>query len=352
MNYALKIISLLFFSFLIACTQKTEKPRQNEKNFELAKEVPIQEIKLKGEIAECYSEISSMAWHGDDLILMPQFPHKFSNENDGILWKININRIEAYLNGTDTTAITAGEIKFSAKGLDEFGKSKGSGYEGITFAGNKVYMTIEGVESSLTMGFLLKGEYKKEENIVIMDQNSVVSINSQTGICNFAEETILAVNENVLTIHEANGANLNKNPVVNEYNFTDGSLNKILFPNIEFKINDATMIDENNNFWVINYHYYGDTDIMELAEDKIGKKYGIGKTHSNSERLERLVELNYSKEKITITQNPSIQLELDKDPKVSRNWEGIVRYKDKGFLIVTDYYPGTIFAFVPYSKSD
>ena len=33
---------------------------------------------------------------------------------------------------------------------------------------------------------------------------------------------------------------------------------------------------------------------------------------------------------------------------VARNWEGIARLEGRGFLLVTDQFPDTILAFVPY----
>ena len=44
------------------------------------------------------------------------------------------------------------------------------------------------------------------------------------------------------------------------------------------------------------------------------------------------------------TDKSPIQLELGLLP---RNWEGIVRLDNRGFLLVTDQYPVTILAFVP-----
>jgi len=42
---------------------------------------------------------------------------------------------------------------------------------------------------------------------------------------------------------------------------------------------------------------------------------------------------------------PPIQLKLINDDN-SRNWEGIVRFGDEGFIIVTDKFPSTILGFV------
>ena len=46
---------------------------------------------------------------------------------------------------------------------------------------------------------------------------------------------------------------------------------------------------------------------------------------------------------IVLTETPPIQLELGPE---SRNWEGLVRLEDRGFLLMTDKFPGTILGFV------
>ena len=78
------------------------------------------------------------------------------------------------------------------------------------------------------------------------------------------------------------------------------------------------------------------------------EKYGQGPTHSLSERVERLVEFKINNNKIIQTNNPHIEIKLEGE-KISRNWEALARYENKGFLIATDKYPKpyTILAYIP-----
>jgi hypothetical protein len=63
--------------------------------------------------------------------------------------------------------------------------------------------------------------------------------------------------------------------------------------------------------------------------------------------VERLVELQFDASTgVSLTGLPPIQLQLE--PMETRNWEGLVLLDDRGFLIATDKYPGTLLAFVPY----
>ena len=75
-------------------------------------------------------------------------------------------------------------------------------------------------------------------------------------------------------------------------------------------------------------------------------EWGVGTSHAEFEQVERLVEMQLSDDAVTIVPAPPIQLELV-DAETSRNWEGIVRLDDRGFLLVTDKYPETVLGFVP-----
>ena len=59
----------------------------------------------------------------------------------------------------------------------------------------------------------------------------------------------------------------------------------------------------------------------------------------------RLLEFELTETGIELADRPPIQLELH--PLELRNWEGIVRLEDRGFLLVTDKFPETILGFVP-----
>ena len=61
------------------------------------------------------------------------------------------------------------------------------------------------------------------------------------------------------------------------------------------------------------------------------------------DHVERLVEYKIYKNKIERTESKPIQFVINKE---SRNWEGVVRFDKKGFIVVVDEYPRTILAFV------
>ena len=145
---------------------------------------------------------------------------------------------------------------------------------------------------------------------------------------------------------EANGRDLNPGPSVLQYDSHNSSFAELDFDNIEYRITDSTALDVDDKLWVLNvfmpieFWYYTNSD-------PISEHYGIGETHSINNHVERLLELKYNEGQITLSGEPPLYLELIDDTN-SRNWEAIVRLDERGFLAMTDTYPGTILGFIPF----
>ena len=121
-------------------------------------------------------------------------------------------------------------------------------------------------------------------------------------------------------------------------NFSTSKINSI---NIEYRITDATKIDSGGKFWCINYLWPGDE--MRLKPDEEFYLNEIQK-NKNFKQIERLIELELKDGKILLSDNEPINFELENN--MSRNWEGLVRYREDSFLIVTDKYPRMILGLV------
>ena len=50
---------------------------------------------------------------------------------------------------------------------------------------------------------------------------------------------------------------------------------------------------------------------MKPGKDFLVQNYGEGPTHSKSDRVERLVEYRINKNRIVLTDNPHVELELE-----------------------------------------
>ncbi len=75
------------------------------------------------------------------------------------------------------------------------------------------------------------------------------------------------------------------------------------------------------------------------------ERFGVGRSHRGRRTVERFVELEVTAAGIQCTDTAPLELELGRGP--GRNWEGIVRFQDRGFLVVTDKHPASMLAFVP-----
>ncbi|MBP6806289.1 MAG: hypothetical protein KA362_19410 [Chloroflexi bacterium] len=303
-------------------------------------EYPVTTIPLVGPLANADAEISGLAWYGDTLILLPQYP-TFAGKGS-FLYALPKSALLDYLDGRSPEPLTPQAIPFTAVGLAT--KIPGfQGYEAIAFAGDEVYLTVEADGRSGPMGYLVHGTIASDLSQITIDAATLVEISPQTARGNTSDETLLVNDDTVATLYEVNGAALNENPVAHLFTLDGVMTGAVPMAALEYRVTDATEVDGNGRFWVINYFYPGDTDLRPQT-DPLGEQFGLGATHQQHEQVERLVELQLGAEAITLTGAPPIQLQLPDDE--ARNWEGLVRLDDRGFLLATDKFPTTILGFV------
>lgn len=335
------LLSLLLFfgSLLLSCGQR--EPVNPTAALPSA-ETPITEIALAGALAEAKAELSGMAWYGDTLIFLPQYPF-FSGEGS-FLYALPKSDILAYLDGGATGPLTPQTIPFDAAGLSR--QIQGfEGYEAIAFAGETVFLTVEAQTPAGMRGYLVSGEMGQDGQGVLLETAVLPEILPQTNIDNMTDEALLVVGDNLLTFYEANGQTVNQSPMAHRFTLDLQEVESILFPALPFRVTDATEVDENGRFWVINYYYPGDKK-LQTDGDGMALPEAAGATHLLYEQVERLVELQLDGDALSLTDTPPLYLQLPDEN--ARNWEGIVRLDGRGFLLVTDKFPETMFAFVPW----
>ncbi|MBN1876819.1 MAG: hypothetical protein JXA33_21525 [Anaerolineae bacterium] len=300
-------------------------------------------IPLDGAIASKQAEVSGLAWYGDMLILLPQYPSRLSSEADGAVFALAKSDIDAFLNGSVSHPLAPTAVPLIAPGLRK--QIQGfEGYEAIAFAGERAFLTIEASPDKQMMGYLVAGSMQSDLSALHLDTDTLVEIQPQTKLSNFSDEALLIVDDELLTFYEANGVNVNPHPLAHRFDLQLNVISQIPFPSLEYRVTDATAIDEGGRFWVLNYFFSGDQDKLQPASDPFSQQFGKGPTHLQSESVERLVELQYIDGGISFTNTPPIQLVLLDEE--ARNWEGVVRLDHRGFLLITDTYPETILGFV------
>lgn len=317
---------------------------RNERTAEHA----VTEIALAEPLSESRAEIGAMDWYGDYLVMLPQYPNFYNEQSSGAAFALAKADILAYLSAPSIDPLDPIQISFDGVDLSEVIEGY-EGYESIVFAGNRVYVTIEAKTENGMTAYLVSGSIAPDLTALTLDASTLASIPSQSGVDNMSDETLLLAGESLVTIHESNGVAINPSPVAHHFDMHLTEIGLIPLSNIEYRLTDASRLDEADRFWVINYLYPGET-VLKSEVDPLFEKFGKGDTHNRYPGVERLVEFQYSENSISMTDSPVIQLEL-LGPESGRNWEGIVRLDDLGFLLVTDKYPRTILGFVPLSDS-
>lgn len=343
-----KIVCLILISLsLLSCGKNVPDTTKEEKNAKILPESEMQVIPLFGEASLREAEISGLAWYGDYLVLLPQYPYNYEHNGIGSVFILKKNEIEDYISGKSQNAITPEKIDFDAAGLEKF-NVKGGGYESINFSGDTVYVTLESGATS-TEAFIVRGMINPEKPAIKLDPKTLTKIKTPAGIPNLGDEAATVFRDTIYTFYEANGRNVNPHPAAYMFDKDLKFLGTKPFPSMEYRLTDATAADSSGKFCVINYFYPGDASDLDPAADSLVVKFGAGESQMNSPAVERLVEFQIKDDKIIKTETPPVQIKLAKN-KDGRNWEGIVRFGERGFLLITDTFPQTIFAFVPMQE--
>jgi hypothetical protein len=310
------------------------------------REAPVQAIPLAGSPSLPQAEISGMAWYGDLLIILPQYPEDYiSTQGTASLFAIPKKEILNYLEGRiqeplETTRISIFNSQVAAQipGYE--------GFEAIAVDGEQVYLTIEANYRGAMQGYLIQGNFLSEENSITLNQDTLIEIPTPAQIFNAAYETLIPVDDQVLAMFEANGEVLNPDALAFAIGGQSLDITPLEPPKIEYRLTDATAIDPDGNFWVMNvfvpieFWYY-------TISDPIADQFGLGSTHVINNHVERLLELKYNGGQISLSGEPPVYIELIDDAN-SRNWEAVVRLEDLGFLAMTDTYPETMLGFIPF----
>ncbi|HJL15782.1 MAG TPA: hypothetical protein RMH99_09005 [Sandaracinaceae bacterium LLY-WYZ-13_1] len=307
-------------------------------------EVAVHPIPLSGGPESGEAEISGLTWFGDHLVLLPQYPELFPLEGRGALFSIRRGELEAYLDGERTDPVTASVVPLSAPGLaDAFPGF--DGFEAIAFAGDRVFVTVETRrDDAETVGWLVGGRVEGDLASVVLDPAHRARLPAQNELPNTAYEALVVHGDRLLVLYETNGE-VNPRPQVLVFDHALSPLGALRIDPLEYRLTDATAVDEEGHFWVSNYHWPGapwQPGVCSLTE-----RYGEGESHQRCRTVERLVELRVTDDFVGPTRHPPILLELVDDAH-ARNWEGVVRLGDRGFLVMTDEHPESMLAFVPF----
>jgi hypothetical protein len=305
-----------------------------------APEQAVTLLPLSGPLRSENAELSGLAWYGDHLVMLPQYP---GWEHDGAICLYTVSKADilARLDHTASGPLEPRCIVFDSGGLEKRTASF-EGYEAIGFAGDQAYLTVE-THQRTGKGLLVTGRIAPDLSVLKLEPSPQVSLPLPAEVSNAGFETLVVSEDRVLALYEANGARANPAPAAESLDRSLAQARKLTLPAIEYRTTDATSLDSAGRFWVMNYNFPATQHHFKPAPDPLMARYGTGPTHAQKSQVERLIELQVKPEGIALTDRPPIQLQLVEAP---RNWEGLVRLDDRGFLLVTDKFPGTLLGFV------
>ena len=242
------------------------------------------------------------------MLVLPQYPSRFNPDTSKIFF-IEKSEINNFIDGKSQGPINYGFFSIDISGIEKF-FSLGSGFESLTVNNNYIFLTIEYMEKGSTRSILIKGEIDSLENRIILDKSSITEINHKLSLYNISDESILYFDDKIIPIFEVYGYNINSHPKVPVFSTGFDLISEWKFPTVEYRITDATSVDDSGRFWAINYFYPGDNDKLNPAKDNLFEKYGIGESHKNYDPVERIVEFQIVNNKIIISQNPPLYIKL------------------------------------------
>ena len=306
----------------------------------IGKEVKPIQLNLSGPAGHKTLEMSGLTWAGETLLLMPQYPNNTKPLVYGIDKSIIKDRIK-----NPRVPIEPKEYSIQLNNLLD--RVPGfQGFEAVCYVRGELYFLIEAEVNSLMSSYLVKGTFDETEKKITIDDYHLTKIEPPVDIHNMAFESLLYTRKTLWALFEANGANANSSPKVYTFSLNLRSKKQVSFPNVEYRITDFTTVDKYGRFWAINYFWPGHRKHINPENDIYAHEFGKGKTHQKYDHVERLLEFQISDNVVVPTGARPIEIVLEENNP--RNWEGLVKLDELGFLIISDEHPKTIFAFIPY----
>lgn len=335
---------LLVILLLAGCRSSDSTGAPSTASAKTVPEVAPRPLPLASPLDRPAIEISGLAWHGDTLVVLPQYPSRNAGTDAHRLYGLSRSALREAVADSPAAALDPIPIPLNAPSLGE----RATAYEGceaIAFDDRWVYFLLEGkAEEKGMRGHLLRGRVAPNLRRVRVRETEEKRLPQQARLPNMSYESLALRGDTVTAIFEANGARVNASPRAYQFAPTLRALGGVPFPTLEYRVTDATALDEKGRFWVLNYFYPGDRDILRPAPDYLALRHGQGATHRAAAPVERLVQYRYTDQGIHRTDRAPIWFELGEG--TGRNWEGLVRFDD-GFLVATDRFPRTILAYLP-----
>jgi len=183
-------------------------------------EQSVRRIQLTGPLTAPDAEISGLTWFADELILLPQYPDRFPAGDDdattGSVFTLRRQELLDYL--ADETAGPLEPHPLAVRAIEESTRfDRFEGYEAITCQGDRVFLTVETRNDTTMLGYLVAGSIVADSRapggrLLTIDTEQRMPIHCQAPLRNYTDETVLVLEDRLVTLYEANGKNVNPDP--------------------------------------------------------------------------------------------------------------------------------------------
>lgn len=331
---------LVLITATVATVAAASEPA-NEYAYPVAKEYAPQIFAVAGPMNQRDAEISAMAWCDGKLLVVPQYPD-FYDRQTPVLFSLSPEQISAAIELDEV-------IEPELIAIENYTKlARVSSYEGIEALvcnDNDLYLAAE-INSFGRRDSTVIARARWRDNTVEITHVGK-PIPSLAPISNHTNETLVLVEDGLLSIHELNSRhNQGQAPRANWLDLNGQAQSLVPMAQVLYRITDATALDGHGRFWVTNYLYRKEKH-LNPGPDGLWARFGRSDSQAMGLDIERVVELQWRDGEVTLSGRAPINIALD-TRLGGRNWEAVARWQDRGLLLATDEYPATLLAFLPF----
>lgn len=345
---ALRTLGLLAVVLIVVCVVVSDRYLLGPQLREAVGQVVPVELQLIGPLASPSAEVSGLAWYGDTLVLLPQYPDQMPCPHEACLFSLPRDAIERAIDAPSATELSPMPVELRLSGavdVDGF-----EGFEAVAFVGQRVFLLAESETASASCGHLFIGEVEGDLERIHVDAHGSTLV-PPTHLPNLAYEALVPLGDDiVLVLLEVNAAP--NEPVALMVQLDpDGrqTVSEVEMPALEYRLTDATAVDDEGRFHVLNV-YWPDSQLRLAEQPLIPPRARDGRNELGV--IERTLELVWSGPRVQLMPTTPIQISsIQEGAATTRNWEGLARFGARGFLLVTDEYPETMLVFAPVDAS-
>ncbi len=292
----------------------------------------VRELPLAGPAAERDAELSDLAWRGDELLFLPQYPDWRAPGAPGALFALPRAALERAADG-DPAPLVPREI--TVLGADLRGRIPGfEGFEAIVFTGpDDCVLAVEEQNGAAMRAYLVAGRMEQGGTVLRILPETLTETPLPVQLANMAVEALLWDGREITALFEAGGRNVNPAPTAAVFDAALRFQGLRPAPALEYRLTAATQPEADGRFWAVNYFWPGERGLLRPPPEA-----------DPPAQVERLVRLRLTPRGVTADAAAPVDILPQGEP---RNWEGVAVLPGRGFLLATDKHPRTILGFVP-----